>query len=256
MPDQIWLECVQTELLRRKLPRQEVARLVMELSDHLSDLAESRGESHSPPAGSPRSLPPLSPSECRMSMEASAVECLGSPAQIADSALREFRKRKNLLSRSRVAAFCTFVLLPVPLLCLLWIGSMAMLFLIGNITELCGMLADAPAVREVTPIEVLACHGITLVILLVPAAGLAALFGRLSRRTDRQRLWGIAACLLVALGTGAMHSEFRFSEIPGRSQVCFGAGWHPLQIGQFLVPLAVGLLVLQRTSRRLKEVSE
>jgi hypothetical protein len=58
-----WLECVEAELLGRKLPRQEVARLVAELADHLSDSLK----------------------EEPMSTEAIAVNCLGSPGEIADT---------------------------------------------------------------------------------------------------------------------------------------------------------------------------
>ena len=91
-PAASWLERVESELRNRRLPRREVARLVAELTDHLSDLAEFQGKSSLPPAARTRVFPHLpSLKEEPMSMEANAIECLGSPAAIADTAVREFR---------------------------------------------------------------------------------------------------------------------------------------------------------------------
>src|SRR4029077_1032131 len=113
--------------------------------------------------------------------EASVAESLGSPAEIAETAVREFRRRRNLLSRSRLAAFCTFVLLPLPALCLAWIASLAGLVLLGEILNLLGEILnwlgipDRSAEHEVTGLQVFLTWLVLIGILVVPAAGVAAL---------------------------------------------------------------------------------
>jgi len=197
-----------------------------------------------------------------MSRDANVVECLGSPEEIADIAVREFRRRQNLLSRSRLAAFLTFAVLPIPALCLAWITAFAFLLGIGECLEC--LTADLEPRDLPANYEVLLVHGFALAIWLLPAVGLAALFVRLARRTGRLRRWGTTACLLVALGTGASHYQLTFSDIPEKSQLIFGFGWHfpasdhalsgfgwPAgQLSSFLLPLLVGLLVMYRTVRR------
>lgn len=182
-----------------------------------------------------------------MSMDASVIDRLGSPEQIAEVAVREYRRRKGLLSRSRLAAFLTFVVMPVPALCLLWA---LIIFTLIQIGEWAG-LEPGPLDCEFTPGEVLAAHAGSLFMLLVPAAGLAAFYGRIARRTGRTWLWGVPACLLVALGPGLVNYSLRFSDIPGKSTLMFGIGWPwpHLQIGQFLLPLSIGSLVLLRSAR-------
>jgi len=273
-PASTWLDRVESELRARKLPRREVARLVTELTDHLSDLAESRlsespGDPSLPPTA--RSLiSPLSPSlkEDPMSMEANAVATLGSPVEIADTALREFRKRKNLLSRSRLAAFVTFVVLPLPMLVIAWVTCMlatecSLEFVLEGL-EWSGVLPAAPAdlidvdpldflrdrLRDGAQLEFIAVHLFMIALLSVPAAGVAALYGRLARRTSRRWLWGLTACTLVGLGFGAAQYELRISDRPGKSQLLFGVGiGRPLrQCCYGLLPLAVGVLVLRRSS--------
>jgi hypothetical protein len=270
-----WLECVKTELLSRKLPRQEVARLVAELDDHLSDLADSLGNASSrPAAGTPFFYPP-SLKKVPMSTEAIAVDCLGSPAEIADTAVHEFRRRKNLLSRSRLAAFSTFVLLPLPLLVVAWLLSMTAT---GISLELAhsglvwsGVIPASQAgtaesegdyfledqfledrLRNATTFEFTLMHLILTALLFIPAAGVAALYGRIARRTSRRWLWGLTACTLVGLGFGAAQYDLSISEYTGKSQLGFmlGIGREPLkQCCYSLLPLAVGVLALRRTAR-------
>lgn len=241
MSARLWLEDVERELKSSKLPRREIARLVAELSDHFADAMS----------------PLVHLEEENLRMEASVVETLGSPAEIAETAVREFRRRRNLLSRSRLAAFCAFVLLPLPALCLAWATSIAVLMLGGEVLSWFDM-ADPPVGEvmpaETTPTEVFAMYAVMIVLLVGPAAGVAAVFGRLARRTRHHWRWGLAACLLVALGTGSIFCSATFSDLPGKSTVGFGIGMNKALfrlsgLGQFLVPLATGLLVLRRTAR-------
>jgi hypothetical protein len=218
-----WLESVERELSRSKLPRQEVARLVAELADHLADVMESRSAAGTCPARGKAGVVSLTYlTEEDMSMDASVVESLGSPAEIAETAVREFRRRRNLLSRSRLAAFCTFVLLPLPALCLAWSTVVAGLMLLGEILDGAG-LPDASEWGEVTGGEIILVYLVMYLILLVPAAGVAALFGRLARKTALHWRWGIVACLLVAMGTGLMRVQATFSDSPGKNMIMFGS---------------------------------
>jgi hypothetical protein len=186
-----------------------------------------------------------------MSTEANVIECLGSPEQIADAAVREFRQRKNLLSRSPLAAFCTFVLSPLPMLCLAWLTTALLFALVGEGIDLVFPSIDSVPDSDIlnSPLAVLAAYSAFLAMWLVPAAGLAGLYGRLARRTGRSWLWGLTACVLVALGTGEVNYTLILSEIPEKSVVMFGVGWTSFKICQFLFPLGVGFLVLQRTIR-------
>ncbi len=182
-----------------------------------------------------------------MSMDASVIENLGSPEQIAEVAVREYRHRKNLLSRSPLAAFCTFVVVPLPALCLLW--GLAILALLA-VSEVIDLDPNLPG-YEVTPGVVLASHAASLLLLLVPAIGLAAFFGRIARRTGRSWLWGLPACLLVAVGAGLVNYSLTFADPPGKNMMMFGIGWPvpKLKIEQFLLPLSIGSLVLLRSAR-------
>lgn len=259
MSSRLWLENVQRELVRRRLPRQEVARLVAELSDHLADVMESQSASgvvltHD----KARSFTFSNLTEEHMSMDATVAGNLGSPTEIADVAEREFRRRKPLLSRSRLAAFCTFVLLPLPVLCLSWGAAFLLLCLLGEGLAELG-IHDRFAGHLATPTEQLVARLIMVGIVMIPAAAVTWLFGRLARKTGHLWGWGLAACLLLALGTAALDVKLTFSPLPGKSTLMFGLGigWSLLrlhQLGQLLIPLTVGIVVLRR-SARLKQQS-
>ncbi|MFN0056066.1 MAG: HAAS signaling domain-containing protein [Planctomycetales bacterium] len=254
-----WLEAVVKELSRRGLPRQEVARLADELSDHLSDRLESRLADAGRDEGKGEISSLISCQEFTMRTEASVLEELGHPTEIADAAALEYGKRP-ILHRSRLAAFLTFVVLPLPALVLGWIAAMMLLAGIGNV--LGGSETDSDTVREVTWPMVLGVNLLLAAILVAPATGIVALFSRLARRTRHQWRWGLAACLLIALTTALAYSSAEFSELPGRSKIMFGMGISgklpsTAQIGQFLLPMIVGLLILRRSSKtRLTDPSD
>jgi hypothetical protein len=251
MSNTSWLERVESELIRRRLPRQEVARLVSELGDHLADQAESCCPGTVPPGGPQLHFSPSS-TEINMSMDASVIENLGSPEQIADVAVREYQQR-NILSRSRLFAFCTFVVMPLPALCLLWAIIIFALCAFGEWVDIDPVFATS----DIAPGEVLAAHGVSLLLLLVPAIGLAAFYARIARRTGQSWRWGLPACLLVAVGAGLVKYSLTFSEIPGKSMMMFGIGWpvSTFQFGQFLLPLAIGSLLILRSQRPAREAT-
>jgi len=260
MSGRLWLEAVERELFRRRLPRQEVARLVAELSDHLADAMDSRSAAGPLPVPDAANIDSLfNLTEEHMSMEDRVAESLGSAAEIAETAAQEFRRRRTLLSRSWLAAFCTFVLLPLPALLLGWL--VAWLAVQPIFEWVCS--GEGP-VREVTSLRVFGVHVLLVILVAAPAATLAALFGRLAQKTDNRWWWGLAACFLLAVATPAATTTTTFSEAPGKSQVRFfvplyGSAkywkslyWkslaQPTQLVQFLLPLGVGVLILRRSA--------
>jgi hypothetical protein len=261
MSGRLWLEAVERELFRRRLPRQEVARLVAELSDHLADAMDSRSAAGPSPAQDAANMDSLlNFTEEHMSKVVSAAECLGSPAEIAETAVQEFRRRRTLLSRSWLAAFCTFVLLPLPALLVGWLAAFQAVRLLCYSCEWFRS-GDGP-VREITPSWVLGVNVLLVILVVAPATTLAALFGRLAQKTAHRWWWGLAACFLVALATPVATTTATFSESPGKDQIRFyvplyGSAQHwrslywkslaqPTQLGQFLLPLGVGVLILRR----------
>ncbi|HEY3968648.1 MAG TPA: hypothetical protein VGM05_29135 [Planctomycetaceae bacterium] len=247
-----WLENVEAELSRHSLPRQEVARLVAELSDHVADVLEARCATGTVPvhdAAAANSF--VTFTQEQTSMDASVAECLGSPAEIADTAVREFRRRRNLLSRSPLAAFCTFVLLPVPALCLAWAATLAAMLAVGAVLDWCSPDSggQADATQQFTVIEVFIFHVLFIAVLVLPSAGVSALFGRLARKTSHLWRWGLAASFLVALATAFVFVQAKYSESPEKNMLMFGLDtgmkMFPLtKFGQFLIPLATGVLML------------
>jgi hypothetical protein len=182
-----------------------------------------------------------------MSMDASAVDCLGSPAEIADTALREFRRRRNLLSRSELAAFITFVLLPLPVWFFSWVVTLVLS------AKSLGWIGFLPAAKmlplDVTLTQIVVSQFVTIVASVAPSAVLVALFARLAARTRKPLLWGLTTCTLVALVTafegygvnldGPPDQRFFFGPL-------IGHGFVARQLLQCAVPLLVGFVALRR----------
>jgi hypothetical protein len=246
-----WLDQIERELIRRRLPRQDVARLLAELSEHLEDVMRFEQRSSAAPATAARdALSPLVLMEEPMSLDAHVAERLGSPVEIAESALHEFRQR-SLLNRSRLAAFATFVLSPIPLVVVAWGLVFALVGLLASLVPESVVAAEKP--RTVTTAEVLGVNALVLAVVIAPPILVAAFYGRLARRTLHRWHWGIAACLLVAVASSLATYQCTFSGEPGKSQVMLGVAAKMsfptfTQIGQFVVPLACGLIVLRRST--------
>jgi hypothetical protein len=248
-----WLESVERELSQKNLPRREIARLVAELADHLADALDlSRALADQ---ALERSTVCVSEShfftENAMSMEANVIESLGSPAEIASVAVREFQRRKPLLSRSWVAAACAFLLLPLPALLLAWCAALAIVYGIGAGLEWLD-IPDPVEPHSVTASLVMITYVLLHAVVLAPAAGVAVLFARLARKTSSVWRWGLSACVVVALITSCARLDATFSEVPGKSTMMMGLGvgrtipWSAL--GQFMIPLATGVLALRRAN--------
>ena len=235
-----WLEQVRAQLVLRKLPPRYVARLVSELSDHVTDLMED----------------PMCMDACDLR---EAVRPMGAPTDIADSAANEYRKVR-FAGRHPVIAF---VGLPVVVLPLLWIGTIMAFVLIA---KLAGFGEGGEMTIEHLPVW-LGRSLATLIfgMVLVPI-GLAALFFcRLARKAQIGRKWPLVACLVLGViggmaffdvalpganQKGLLHDTKFSSEVLDQNTrhgavtmgFGFGLGMYPKwwQIVQFFVPVAIG----------------
>ena len=263
MRGRLWLEAVERELIQRRLPRQEVARLVAELSDHLADAMDSRSSGGPSTVQDTASIDsPFDLTEEQMSMQKSIAVRLGSPTDIAETAAQEFRRRRTLLSRSWLAAFCIFVLLPLPALLLGWLAAFQAARLVCYICE--WVYSGEGPVRGITPLRVFGVHVLLVILVVAPATTFAALFGRLAKKTAHRWRWGLVACLLVAMATAVVTTTATFSDTPGKDQIHFSIPlygsarywkslfWkslaNPTRLGQILLPFGVGVLILRRSA--------
>lgn len=234
-----WLEQYQQALCQRKLPSDYVNRLVSELADHGDDIAEETGTS------------------------TDACNRLGEPDQLADAALHEFRQR-SVLNRRPVLAFCTFFLLPLPSLLVLWFLSLTVWFIAGESLDSLGLDTIAGIRRDsATPLQVglllTALHLICLFCILAPPAILVCFYARLARRTFHRTLWTVVPCLILALLTALATHSITHSDEPGKSTLMLGAAigkFEIRQVLQFMIPLSVGLLMMRRREHAAIPVSE
>ncbi len=160
MDAQRWLRELRAELTRSKLPPFYVERLVVELSDHLTDCMEDR-----------------------MSTDAKDLhgvfDRLGAPGQVAASAAKEYRKARF----SRRHPVLMFVVLPIVSLPLLWAGSILGIVLMVNLLDI---RTGSQAVGGTAWHLVNACLPYVVVgLLLLPAATSAVFFTRLAQGHGR-----------------------------------------------------------------------
>jgi hypothetical protein len=241
-----WLEQVRAELARRKLPPLYSERLLSELSDHITDFTEDS----------------MSTDTCHVR---DAVRPMGVPADIADSAAKEYSGR-NFWGRHPLLAF---IAMPIVVLPLLW-AAMVMLFIWT--AQLIGLSEDGGASFEQLPNWLSSTlPSVVFAIVVIPLGIAAALVCRVARKAGRARWWPLVACTLLAIiggmtffdvalpGThrrGVLHDSRiggQDPELEHRSAVCFGfgVGKYPKwwQLTQFALPLAIGVWAVHRQGR-------
>jgi hypothetical protein len=219
----LWRDRLHEELRKRGLPRAYAARLIEELSDHVTDLEQEN------------------PS---MDAQMLVEEKLGSPESLAEAAASELTGR-TFAGRHPML---TFLVAPIPA---------AMITLFG-VLLLC--LAFKTLVTPVAPVnpnpptafEWVTAYGIVFVQRFAPFALTAWLFLAMARRAGRPA-WGITACALVAV----LAFTFRTGVIPPTVEhnllIWFGPpnGLQHWQTGlvQAAVPLVLGLWAWLRMTR-------
>jgi hypothetical protein len=172
VPDPKWLEELQKQLARRRLPATYVARLMDELSDHVTDLLEDQ-----------------------MSTDAlesrSVFERLGAPQDVARQAADEYRRR-SFCGRHPILIF---VVLPI------------VAAVVGLYAELMGLAALGMALKSygaelsserLSPWSAGGMRLVCTLAILFPAMCTAGLFAWLAARTDVNRKWAMIA--VVTLG--------------------------------------------------------
>lgn len=233
MDPQQWLDDVRTELNARRLPRRYVARLLRELSDHVTDDGERSMSQDAEERPGP-------------------LERLGSPRLVAQSAEREFRRR-SFAARHPVWTFGLFPPLLVLLLALgLFVGSAALLD--GSLALLDRLLDLTPLERyESSPWVPLVARSYLVGCIVLAAVLVAAVFAGLARRCGLPRRWPLTAAFLTSLVCGALWTSAtaKTPEQMGTVSIGVSNSFSPRRISfpqvvQFAAPLAVAVWVTRR----------
>jgi hypothetical protein len=247
MHSRLWLERLREELARHRLPPHYAKRLMQELSDHFHDLTEEK----------------MNPEAC--------VARLGEPGEVAQAVSYY---RAGFLDRHRWLRAATFLALPFPLLIAGF--ALAMVLVVYTLDPIAALvrntvywLGGANLGPEIPWYGAFAFQLYFSSTIMVPAAGIAALYSILARWTHRHRQWALLAGTILAICSGLFAFELRLSMAPGESFVFFGLGTgfihgrHNLlpalpielvrpsvwQLFQFLMPLAV-ILAWDRHEKR------
>ena len=219
-----WLEAFQTELAKQPVSALQRARLVRELRDHIDDLCcEERNLAMS-----------------TESLDLSRLSSrLGHPQEVARAAGKEAAKRP--FSQRHPAV--TFLVLPIPMLLLLWIGYGL---------ALAGLLSAFESYRHeqwAVTLATMRIHGITY----LPAAALTLWIGRIAIRNQTRKTWWILAAALVALVSATLIVGLKLPTTPGTGQLSVGCGFPPplAQWPQACIPLVLtGIAMVMGGMRR------
>ena len=227
-----WLDRLEAELRRRKLPASYRARMLEELADHLCELEQENA-----------------------SMEAQTLleERLGEPGELAEKARSEFEGR-TFAGRHPVL---TFGIAPVFAV----LGTLvATLLLAWLVVWMAAMTYPQLQQQTIPPtaLQLAVVESVSWFVRFTPFVLMAWWFSRVGRRIHRPR-WGLLACAVVA----ALALGFRMSVIPAttdvRGQVVLGYGLalipHLEQLLQAALPLAVGLWTWWSIARRERQAT-
>ena len=240
-----WLEQVRAELARRKLPPLYSERLLSELSDHITDFTEDA----------------MSIDTCQVR---DAVRPMGAPADIADSAAKEYRGR-NFWRHPLLA----FVAMPIIVLPLLWV---AVILAFVGIANLAGLSEHGGKSVEQLPSWINASlPSMVFAMVMIPLGLAAAMVCWVARKAGRARWWPLVACTLLAMIGGLTFFDvalpgthrrgvFHDTRIGGRDPnvehrsavaIGFGIGKYPRwwQVTQFALPMAIGVWAAHRQRR-------
>ncbi len=214
MDTQNWLDQVKQQLIESGISVAYRVRLMDELYDHVEDLCREE-RNHA------------------MSAEAAKQDYLdtrlGKPLEVAQAA-KEHSPRAKFAFRHPVV---TFLVLPIPMLLILWIGYTLSLVGIVNVFK-----SYKDTNWAVTAATVL-IHGLAY----VPAIALTLIIAWVALRSQIKTRWGLAASALVAFVSGLLMVTFHVPTTPGTGVLSVGLGFPPdlSRWPQIIVPLAVAL---------------
>lgn len=212
MPAPPSLKHMRRDLLRRGLPAGYVERVIEEWSDHLEDLSTAQFSK-----------------EADMPVP-SVRETFGSEAELAESAVLQFRAR-TFAGRHPI---WTFLIAPIPLLLLCWVGYYSVLALLLSTTRDRYFDRGSPAAHATYQMFFETS-------LLIPPVVATLILGRLALRSGQRSRWMIAACALVALvaATHQANLALPVGRGNGALMVGFGVGRNP-EWQQAAFPLVIG----------------
>jgi hypothetical protein len=227
------LEGFARQLIKRGLPADYSEHAAAELADHFHDLKSEMSASVFDEVTAP----------------AEALRRLGDPSGLVKKTVREYQRR-HWCGRWPLV---TFLLAPIPALCVLWLAMAATLAGAGSLCKLLGIALSQVDGRtslfERCLIE--SMWGITF--LLSPVI-VTALFSRLARRSGLALAWGLVVGVQLMLFVGLTHFDVDYQRctlqvglpvdmptLSGWVNWYFGGTWRHLM--QVVVPLALGLMI-------------
>lgn len=241
---------LRSELRRQRLPRAYITRLLAELDDHYEDLLEERSTS----MGAARKL------QVPQNGQDDLQQRLGEPAQLALFAAEQYHSR-SFWGRHLVL---TFVISPLPLLCLLWIAAATGLVWFGSgLAYVCehwlGLSQYAYQSQDYPGVQVAAMVFFSWLIIVFPPLTAAALLCRTARRNAVNWRWPIVACTLLALVLGFLAVSYRVAITQNDGRLMIGVDAHSsvrwlllTYLPKFATALGVGLLLVKRAQNQLR----
>jgi hypothetical protein len=218
-----WFDEIQKRLVQEDLPPEYIQRLLDELTDHFQDIEEKN-----------------------MSTEANVELQMGEPERVADAAAEAYKRA----SYSHRHPFVTFLIFGVSPLVVM-IASIVLIAV--GIAEICGIcrdcginITDENHFGGIDPTALSWALG--LITVIVPAALLTIVYCRFARRLGLKRKWMIASFAVVAFVSMLPTHGLVLSGVPGASRWIVGVSVPPglLQCVQLIVPLAIGIWLMQR----------
>jgi|GEM_PF-1804951 len=229
MAPQEWLERLQWELARKRLPRAYAERLLEEWTDHFHDLQKENQN---------------------MEAQSAALKRLGTPELLAATAEREYMRRTCAGRRP----WLVFLVAPLPL----YLGLlMALAYpLVACKTWIAPL--EGPIVPDPSALAWVVTYASAYSLGFLPPFLAAAFFCYLGIRAGRPA-WSFAACLLVAYVAFVTH----FGMIPPSATGnlgCFmdwelGLNHWQERLAQAIPPFALGIWTWQKLSRQRKNGS-
>jgi hypothetical protein len=244
MHNPLSLDLLTNQLLRQGLPRQYVRRVVQELVDHQQDI-RAEGSRMQTSAGS---SPPTG-----------EADRLGDPQALVDAIVSTYRAR-TFWGRH---PWLTFVIAPIPLVILSFIGVILLTVLMERAGDCfgIGLWPEKKVISEWPVVSVWCLLSFYYGLMFAPSVLASLSLCRLASRAGWDFRWILASCLIVGMFAGSMCYRCVLPATPGTGNIMIGWMGYPLpEIGAFhisfmhqavqgVVPVAIGLVAAWRSRR-------